>query len=91
MLSPLDVLATDGCGVTKGCYRIPNRCQLKDCMFFVSWHNTSDGVAFQYVAKVEDEDDIPWAGFGLNTERKMVNLCEFVIVIFLFVKLCGFV
>ena len=65
------VTSAEGCGVTRGCYRVPKGCEPDECDYFLSWLPRNDSVAFEYVVRVDEKT--PWAGFGVNSKRKMVG------------------
>jgi hypothetical protein len=59
-----------GCGVAKGCFRVPDGCEVSKCKYFVSWSAQTDKVDFELVAAMPA--DSKWAALGIGRGKAMV-------------------
>ena len=67
-----------GCGVTKGCYSIPNGCPEPSCQYNVEFTKRGDVIDFEVSAQIPPElgTDV-YLCLGFNNQRKMVRICRF--------------
>lgn len=61
---------TDECGRTKGCYRMPEDCNGKNCISLVTFKRDNRSVSFEMQSQVSG--DLPWIALGFSKEPKMV-------------------
>jgi hypothetical protein len=57
--------------VTKGCFRVPDGCEVSKCKYFVSWSAQTDKVDFELVAAMPA--DSKWAALGIGRTNMMVK------------------
>ena len=67
-----------GCGVTKGCYSIPNGCGEPSCQYNVEYTKNGDVIDFEVTALIPPElgTDV-YLCLGFNNQREMVRICLF--------------
>lgn len=67
------LINVDECGVSKGCYRHPDKCRDdSDCVYFLTWQKVeSNEIHFEYAAKFMAHPTGPWAGFGVADKSAM--------------------
>jgi len=59
---------TEGCGVTKGCYRNPPECSEEGCDIVVTWkQRSSRSCEFEMSADTDG-----WVALGFSHDKKMV-------------------
>jgi hypothetical protein len=59
---------TQGCGVTKGCYRNPPNCREESCDIVATWRHEKDHVEFELSADTDG-----WVALGLSDDKLMGN------------------
>jgi hypothetical protein len=59
-----------GCGKSKGCFSVPDGCEVSKCKYFVSWSAQTDKVDFELVAAMSS--DSKWAALGIGRGKAMV-------------------
>lgn len=71
MLSSIDL---SGCGISKGCYRLPSNCQQGACDKVFTWKQHDTFVDFQVEITIDPntEKDNPWIAAGFSNNTKMV-------------------
>jgi len=60
---------SEGCGHTKGCYRVPGGCEPWDCSYFLTWSLVGSSVAFELLSKLDK--DFYWSALGINDQPVM--------------------
>ncbi|XP_006825812.1 putative ferric-chelate reductase 1, partial [Saccoglossus kowalevskii] len=65
-----DLVTSNGCGDTKGCYLSPNDCVNKDdCDVLVSWRQDNDNIIFELLGKMRMGEE--YIAIGFSTDLSM--------------------
>lgn len=57
-----------------GCFRVPGNCSGSGCIYSLTWQKDgSDQIRFEYAARFETTNPLPWVGFGIAENPKMVS------------------
>ncbi|XP_070532306.1 ferric-chelate reductase 1-like isoform X2 [Ptychodera flava] len=63
------LVTTDGCGETKGCFQDPADCENSDCDVLVTWKANEGATDFGILGHVIDDED--YVGFGFSYDQRM--------------------
>ncbi|XP_070562707.1 ferric-chelate reductase 1-like isoform X2 [Ptychodera flava] len=68
---PSDLVTSDGCGTTKGCYQDPAGCSDRsDCNVLITWQEDGDNIIFQLLGKMEVTGN-EYVAIGFSNDQSM--------------------
>jgi hypothetical protein len=59
---------TEGCGITKGCYRNPPQCREESCDIVATWRVTEDNKQIEFELSADTDG---WVALGLSDDKTM--------------------